>query len=442
MVKRVLFAFALGAWCLQQCANLPALTLCAGLAMPAVLSVAGLALACRWTGAHGYGPWPRLLLPCAILALALSAGFGWSAWRAERRLQLGLPHNLEQRDLIVSGVVRGLPESFDYGTRFVFQIIRYEPLVAPHGTVRQSRGAAGRDAPTAPAPALKLPPDLPQTVLLTWYLPSRPAQPTQPAGGPQARPLAARQPPELEAGQRWRLAVRLIRPHGNANEFGSDRERWMLERDLRASGTVQSNAPSELLGYARGWQLNALLDAVDRWRGRLRQRIETVLAGAAHAGVVVALATGAQAAISAQDWQRFTQTGTNHLVAISGLHVSLVAGLCAWLAGWFFVVAGTVCGGAGRGGGRGGLYRTGRLRRAGSTCLVDAVGGRAGVDQRAQYRCRNHLGLGLGLGGVDRSMGGGVARPCSVVQRCGCGIAGRKQSAPRGVAGLAQSLVE
>jgi len=336
MVKRVLFAFALGAWCLQQCANLPALTLCAGLAMPAVLSVAGLALACRWTGAHGYGPWPRLLLPCAILALALSAGFGWSAWRAERRLQLGLPHNLEQRDLIVSGVVRGLPESFDYGTRFVFQIIRYEPLVAPHGTVRQSRGAAGRDAPTAPAPALKLPPDLPQTVLLTWYLPSRPAQPTQPAGGPQARPLAARQPPELEAGQRWRLAVRLIRPHGNANEFGSDRERWMLERDLRASGTVQSNAPSELLGYARGWQLNALLDAVDRWRGRLRQRIETVLAGAAHAGVVVALATGAQAAISAQDWQRFTQTGTNHLVAISGLHVSLVAGLCAWLAGWFW----------------------------------------------------------------------------------------------------------
>jgi competence protein ComEC len=295
MVRLVLCAFAFGAWCLQQCATLPSLMVCVGLAMPAALILPGLTLARRQGKRRGgWGGLP-VLRQCAVLALALAAGFGWAAWRAEHRLLAALPLALEQRELTVSGVVRGVPEPQAYGTRFVFQIVGSQP---------------------------GLPLGLPRTVWLTWYL-ARPQ-----AGQAPAAPV------DLQPGQRWRLSVRLRRPHGNANEFGFDRERWMLERDLRAAGTVQLNRPPEYLGYRHDMGLAAALDTVDRLRVRLRRRIETVLAGEAHVGVVVALATGLQSAISQQDWQRFTRTGTNHLVAISGLHVSLVAGVCAWLAAW------------------------------------------------------------------------------------------------------------
>jgi len=324
MVKLVLCTFAVGAWLLQQCASLPTLTFCLRLLLLAVLMLLVLTGPAAYRLDPGWrGRWRRACefrrLPKrgAGLVLALAAGFAWAAWRAEHRLQLALPQQLEQRDLTVSGVVRGLPEPVAHGTRFVFQISQYESIAAMPERAR-SAGVAVR----TPGP-LPLSADLPRTILLTWYAGSRAASAASP-------PLA------VQAGQRWRVVLRLRRPHGNANEFGFDRERWMLERDLRASGTVRPRPAPELLGYRHGPSVAAALDAVDRGRARLQQRIEAVLAGQAHAGVVVALATGAQTAISPQDWQRFTQTGTNHLVAISGLHVSIVAGLCAGLAGWLW----------------------------------------------------------------------------------------------------------
>jgi len=328
MVKLVLCAFALGAWCLQQCASLPGLTAWLGLLLVALVPMELLGLA----GLNAYrhktawlDEWQRLRWPmrAALLALGLSAGFGWAAWRSELRLHTALPLALEQRDLTVSGVVRGLPEPQAYGTRFVFQITRYEHETRPRAKGRRFRSSAGANASTHTPVESTPPANLPRTVLLTWYAPSKTEQP-------------AAHPVDLQPGQRWRMTVRLRRPHGNANEFGFDHERWMLERNLRATGTVQRRLSPELLGYRDGLNLAVALDAIDRLRARLRRRIETVLAGDAHAGVVVALATGVQSAISQPDWQRFTQTGTNHLVAISGLHVSMVAGLCAWLAAWLW----------------------------------------------------------------------------------------------------------
>jgi competence protein ComEC len=54
------------------------------------------------------------------------------------------------------------------------------------------------------------------------------------------------------------------------------------------------------------------------------------------AGILAALAVGDQRAISSQEWQLFNRTGVTHLMSISGLHVTLVSGLAAWLVafGW------------------------------------------------------------------------------------------------------------
>ena len=99
--------------------------------------------------------------------------------------------------------------------------------------------------------------------------------------------------PDLAAGERWRLVVRLKRPHGYANPGGFDLEAWLLERNLRATG------------YVRAGEANARLDAfagrfrdhVQRARERVRERIALALADARYAGVVAALAIGDQRAI-------------------------------------------------------------------------------------------------------------------------------------------------
>ncbi|HIH2645514.1 TPA: DNA internalization-related competence protein ComEC/Rec2, partial [Burkholderia cenocepacia] len=76
-----------------------------------------------------------------------------------------------------------------------------------------------------------------------------------------------------------------------------------------------------------GWRAS-----IDRVRDALRTRIGEVLGtDAAHRGIVAALAIGEQSGIGEDDWRVLRNTGTSHLVAISGLHVGLVGALAGWL---------------------------------------------------------------------------------------------------------------
>jgi competence protein ComEC len=45
--------------------------------------------------------------------------------------------------------------------------------------------------------------------------------------------------------------------------------------------------------------------------------------------VIVALVVGDQRGIEQSDWQVFNRTGIGHLISISGLHITMVAGLFA-----------------------------------------------------------------------------------------------------------------
>jgi competence protein ComEC len=63
----------------------------------------------------------------------------------------------------------------------------------------------------------------------------------------------------------------------------------------------------------------------------LRDRIHAALPGKAHAGVIVALVIGDQREISQSDWTVFNRAGIGHLISISGLHITMIAGLFAGL---------------------------------------------------------------------------------------------------------------
>lgn len=163
-MRLAILAFAAGVLALQ-CQ--PALPPYAAWGLLAVLPLPWLCLPRHWT--------VRLLL------LLLCAGFGWSyaAWRAELRLAEALAAEWEGRDVEVLGVIAGLPQAFQRGSRFEFVV---ETVLTAEAVV-------------------------PRRLMLSWY--------------------AGRQAGEAEsglaqAGERWQFTVRLRRPHGNANPGAFD----------------------------------------------------------------------------------------------------------------------------------------------------------------------------------------------------------------------------
>jgi competence protein ComEC len=242
----------------------------------------------------GYASFAGLLGAALVLALALRgaaraagvgalAGFAWAALCAHLALAPQLDKGDEGRDITLVGTVDNLPNRFEQGVRFNFAV---EKALSPEGI------------------------QVPPRVALSWY------------GGARD---GLRERGEVRPGERWRLTVRLQRPHGNANPFGFDYEAWLLEQGVRATGYVRAGPGNERLdGFVFGFG-----HLVERCRGVLRDRILQALPGKPYAGVIVALVIGDQRAIDQSDWTVFNRTGVSHLISISGLHITMVAGLFA-----------------------------------------------------------------------------------------------------------------
>lgn len=274
MPWRVL-AFTLGVWLLQQVAVLPA---------PTFLALFGVIGGALW---FARGRWQGLALIGAALL-----GFAWAGGFAHWRLADALPAEWEGRDIEVSGVVAELPQKFERGVRFTF-------------TVEQA---------AAPVPA---------RITLSWYRHVEPE--VEEEGDEESAPAGML--PLPRAGERWRFVVRLKRPHGNLNPHGFDYEGWLFERDIRATGYVRKSA----LTGRRDTSPSDLSGMIERLRETTRARIQRALPDHAYAGVLTALAVGDQQAIAPELWHLFAVTGITHLMSISGLHVTMIGGLVAWL---------------------------------------------------------------------------------------------------------------
>lgn len=268
-----LIAFCAGVWLLQLQASLPParwLWL-----LPLLSAVWLMPRVTRWPLELSR----RLLLAC----LALAIGFAYAAWRAELRLAERLPAHWQGVDIELIGVVSDLPHADARGERFRFDI---ERVLTP-------------DAPSL------------RRVQLTHYWP-RDAVST----------------PLFRAGERWQLTARLKTPYGTHNPNGFDLEAWALERGIAASGYVRE-PPLRLA--ARAINAVAHLAAL---RATLRDRMLSTLADSPYAGVIAALVVGDQKSIPHAQWRAFTRTGINHLLSISGLHVTMIAALAGGCVAW------------------------------------------------------------------------------------------------------------
>ena len=231
-----------------------------------------------------------------VLALACVA-FGMAGLRASKLHHEVLAPELEGRDQAVQGVVAAMPQRFDNGLRFRF-----------HVTSAHLGDQAVR---------------LPPRIYLSWY--GAPAEVGETGIGTQVQ--VARPAPDLRAGERWRMTVRLKAPHGNLNPHGFDYELWLWEQGLQATGYVRGAAqdpPPQRLAQTG-------LHPVELARQAVRDRIFERVAQRQSAGLIAALVVGDQNAIERADWDVFRATGVAHLMSISGLHVTMFAWVAALL---------------------------------------------------------------------------------------------------------------
>jgi competence protein ComEC len=273
-----LFALSmtLGAWWLQQQAELPAQSYAIMVFPLGVFA---------WMPGKLHGLTGRALTMLCWLLIGVLVGFYWAAGNARISLASNLEDAWQGRDVRIEGVIAKMTLPGERGTRFVMEVERV-------------RTVGGR---------------VPKRLSLTWY-----------ASWSGDRS----QIPELLAGQRWQLAVRLRPPHGNFNPHGFDAEASMLEDGIGATGYVHDEHSAKLLA-PMVWQPNYI---VERARERIRRNLQHLIGGEPYAGIIIALAIGDQRAIPPEQWTVFTHSGVSHLMSISGLHITMVSGLVFALA--------------------------------------------------------------------------------------------------------------
>ncbi len=183
------------------------------------------------------------------------------------------PANTGER-LLVSGTVVGLPEYRGQRVRFEFIPDRRQAV------------------------------ELPRRLQVNWYRPSEYVQP----------------------GQRWELPLRLDPLHGRLNPGGFDLHRHLLS--LRIGGLANVTGAPHYLGQSV-WR-----GSVDRQRQFLGEVLQAETGDARAAALTRALALADRAGMDNELNERLRRTGTAHLLAISGLHVGMVAGLAGFIGGW------------------------------------------------------------------------------------------------------------
>lgn len=224
------------------------------------------------------GWWLALLLPPLIwfrqlVLSSLIVGLLWSGFQAHFRLAEQLPATLAGQTILAKGLIASVPEQHDQLVRFIFKAES---------------------------------PELPEKIHLSWYHP------------PEQVPAA---------GETWQLGLRLKPPRGLSNPGSFDYEKWLFAENIGATGYVHNSSDNSRTAAAPTLHVDSL-------RQQIQQTLNSLLPGAHQSALIHGLAVGLRDDLSQQQWTVLRQTGTSHLLAISGLHIGLAATLGFFLFRW------------------------------------------------------------------------------------------------------------
>lgn len=180
--------------------------------------------------------------------------------------QWRLPKSFIQIPVLIEGVISSIPQKKWHGAQFVF-----------HGKKLNHQ-------------------KINTQFLIAWY----------------------RYAPHLAIGQSWQLTVKLKPPIGSHNPGGFDYEKFLMHQGISATGYVVTHtAANQLQGQSAFFFL-------DQLREKIHQHIIAAIKNPALSTFTSALCVGLRDSFTPADWQVLQKTGTNHLVAIAGLHIGFV----------------------------------------------------------------------------------------------------------------------
>lgn len=236
------------------------------------LLVESLPLFRRWLGLRPMR-FAGLRTQLAGLVLGILYASGWGYLNLSQRMPLSMP----PQTLTVVGVVSDLPESFPGMHRFRFDVDQVSPAVV--------------DA------------DL-QHLLLSWYQTDETVVP----------------------GQKWQFVVRIKPSRGLMNPGSLDYETRLFADQINARGYVRSAQLLAESGETGRSRIAYLRYQLLRWLAGLSldETAETTIR---------ALVLGDKQGLQDSQWQVLRQTGTVHLIVISGLHIG-IACLFGYGIGW------------------------------------------------------------------------------------------------------------
>lgn len=122
-------------------------------------------------------------------------------------------------------------------------------------------------------------------------------------------------------GEHWQIQARVRASIGNRNPVGFDREAWALSQQIDGVGTI---------GLKRKLIKPAQSGFNQHFINQIRQKIQQQWhqSSQQHSlgkGLMLALAIGDRSGLPQEAWAAFRPLGLNHLVSISGLHITLFA---------------------------------------------------------------------------------------------------------------------
>ncbi|MFO7750515.1 MAG: DNA internalization-related competence protein ComEC/Rec2 [Desulfobacteraceae bacterium] len=133
----------------------------------------------------------------------------------------------------------------------------------------------------------------------------------------------------LRYGERIEFAAKIRSIHNFDNPGGFDYKRYLQLKGIYASAYTSMYDVAVLPRDSS--PVETLLCSIDRYRERFSRFIGNTLEGQESAGLLAALVTGKRELVDDTVEKAFSRAGIIHLLAISGLHMSIIAALVFYL---------------------------------------------------------------------------------------------------------------
>ncbi len=243
------------------------------------------------------GPYLRYIL---VLVISFLLGFSYSYIKARSLLDRQLAIDLDNKTFVVEGVISSLIKKTSSTVKFDFTV--------KHLYLEESNKNLSRISDSGY-----------KTIRLSYYINKK---------------RKKSRINKVLTGDYWQFKVKLKRPRGFVNPSGFDYQAYLLSQELSATGYIKDSEGNRKLANACK-DIPSSIISINCLRASLNSFLDKNFSHSHTLGVLKGLLTGDKQSITVSQWDTLKNTGTIHLLAISGLHIGLAASIGFFLGKFF-----------------------------------------------------------------------------------------------------------